>query len=54
MEYIFERKPLKEWQKHLNQWKHSFEIQILKIVHHNDAYSTDSDMCTIYLIRKPK
>jgi hypothetical protein len=28
-EYIIETKEEKEWQKHLNQWKHQYEMEIL-------------------------
>ena len=47
-EYIFKTAYLTDWQKWLNQWKHDYELKILKIVHKTD------EQVTIYLIRTPK
>ncbi len=47
-EYIFRTTTTIEWQKWLNQWKHIYELDILKIVH------VSTDNVTIYLIRTPK
>lgn len=46
-EYIFKTATHSEWQKWLNQWKHSYSLKILKIV-------DKGDQCTIYLIRSNK
>ena len=50
-EYIFRRATLKEWQKWLNQWKHYYHFEILKIVHHDSIHGLESAECTIYLKR---
>jgi len=31
-EYIIETKLEKEWQKHLNQWKHEFHLEIVSAI----------------------
>ena len=48
-EYIFKKASRSEWQKWLNQWKHDYDLEIMKIVNHHKA-----DQCTIYLKRTPK
>jgi type II secretory pathway component PulM len=47
-EYIFKTATNEELQKWLNQWKHKYEIEILKIHVHK------LDTTTIYIIRTPK
>lgn len=49
-EYVFKRATTAEWQKWLNQWKHNYNLEILKIV----DYPTLEGECTIYLKRTPK
>lgn len=47
MEYILETKSEKDWQKHLNQWKHQFKIDILKM-------SVDENGVTLLILRTKK
>lgn len=46
-EYIFKTTNQTEWQKWLNQWKHDYELDILKIVDKGKEV-------TIYLTRQRK
>ena len=52
VEYIFRRTTVKEWQKLLNQWKHDYSLEILKIIHHDSIHGNNADECTIYLKRQ--
>lgn len=47
-QYIFKTTDITEWQKWLNQWRHEYTIEILKIVHDSP------DQVSIYLIRTSK
>lgn len=56
-EWIIERKKVPTWRKHLNQWKHQYDYEIVKIVHHNmpgDELVDREDEVTIYMWRRKK
>lgn len=51
MEYILETKPGKDWQKHLNQWKRKYRIEVLKM---EASIVREGVLVTLLVKRVPK